>query len=285
MSISGNMIYLAKHENMQDSISLPPPSFGYTVQLTKAVTIRRNIGNVSAFNHGINNDFRTVDFTLQLNKNDVIKLRDFFDSLKNISSSKNEFYFKTSKNFFAAGPDQPDEEIFHVAIAGNPQFSSMMINPFEFFKCQLRLLFIDLPIIVPLSQNPEPYGSFDFGSVKGLRDPERSPSQDYAAERSNSLSGDHFVKHSFVDEYTTSLSQVTTTLKMAELLYFLQSERTAEITIKAGKNYWLFGPDICESGEIEVKLLDNQFIFTHEGPDRWRTNINIWHVKKEHDFA
>jgi len=274
-------ILFSKNEDMSDAIAVTPPSFGYTVQLTKAVSVRRNIGNVSCFNHGIKNDFRDVEFTLQVDKNEVLLLRYFFDSLKMISVQNPEFYLKTSENFFAAGPDQGDNKIFEVSLANNPQFSAMMAEPFGFFTCKMKLTFANLEPIIPPSESPEFNASWDFGTVYGLRNPERNPEQEYAAARNNSLSGKPFVKNSFVDEFTTTITQQTTTAKMAELFYFLQAKRTTEFDINMGKNFWLFGPDVQENGKIEVKLLDNQFIITHIAPDLWSINLRLWHVKNK----
>jgi hypothetical protein len=124
----------------------------------------------------------------------------------------------------------------------------------------------------------ELYGNYDFGDVKGLRDPERAAEQDYRTVRNVTMGGipSHVQLH--VPEFTAAITQKTTTVKMAELACYLQKIRTAKIPVETKKNYWLFGPDLPESGRLFVKLLSNVFIFVHEGPDLWSVKIPLWYA-------
>jgi len=263
------------------------PTYGYSVQLVKAVTIQRFTNNVGAFNNGEWDDYRTVDFSVLLPESEVLQLAEFFKHLKNYGYVNEEgsqiFYMSISSgsNFFPAGPDYGDSGRFTVSPANNHSFSTMRTDYFGMFDCKLRLLIHGLQRPNSMTSIRELHGSYDFGDVKGLRDPERIAEQDYRTARNITIGGIPSHVQLNESEFTTTIMQRTTTAKMAELAYYLQKIRTDKIPVETKKGYWLFGPDLPESGRMFVKLLSNEFVFVHEGHDLWSVKIPLWYAGGE----
>jgi hypothetical protein len=260
------------------SIEVPPPSFGYTVQLHKALSIQRFNGNIGTFDNGIKYDYRTCEFSLLLDEAQVKNMAAIlnmdeaykYDGISELAMTLD------GGNFSPAGPDMGDSGKFYVSLVNNQSFSAMRTDYFGMFDCKLNLLFHNLPMPPIRTEPPELYGVWDFGDVRGMRDPERTPAQQYGISRSVTIGGGHSYTRMPTDEYTSVINQRTTTAKAAELLSYLQRVRGNRVTISAKKNYWIFGPDNEMQGDIDIKLLDNTFIFTHENVDTWRTTIQMW---------
>jgi len=270
-------------DNAHVQVSLP--TFGYTVQLVKALTIQRFIGNIGVFDQGGHNDYRTVEFSLLLPEPEVKALSNFFKSLKGSYSNADGHEFIMSinagSNFFPAGPDKGDGGTFKVSMAGNHSFSTMRTDYFGMFDCKLHLLFHDLNNAIVNNRPSDTHGVYDFGDVKGLRDPEREAEQEYAVTHDITLGGRATKIHTVTDEYTTIITQRASTAKMAELANYLQKKvRGNSITINAKKNYWLFGPDNEMEGSIDVKLLDNTLTFVHEDFDLWSVKLQLWRERE-----
>jgi hypothetical protein len=268
-------------------VQVPLPAFGYTVQVRKALTIQRFLGSVDVHDFGQENDYRTVEFSLLLTEPEVKALSDFFKSVKGpyIKSSNNHEYefamaINAGSNFFPAGPDYGGNREFMVSMASNHSFSTMRTDYFGMFDCKLHLLFHNLPHIdkkIFEDMPPDTHGVYDFGEVKGLRDPEREAEQEYAVTRNITLGGRATKIHTVTDEYTATITQRAATSKMAELAYYLQRDvRDHSVTIKAKKNYWLFGPDNGMEGKVNVRLLDNTLTFVHEDFDLWSVKLQLW---------
>jgi hypothetical protein len=185
--------------------------------------------------------------------------------------------FSKEATFTRPGPDYGDSGQFKVSLAGNHSFSAMRTDYFGMFDCKLHLLFHSLPAVNRPQPAQEMHGVYDFGNVKGLRDPEREVEQDYAVTRNITLGGRAAKIHTVTDEYTTAITQRAATGKMAELAYYLQRDaRGSSIPINAKKSYWLFGPDNNMEGRVNVKLLDNTQTFVHEDFDLWSVKLQLW---------
>jgi hypothetical protein len=188
------------------------------------------------------------------------------------------FYMTLQKGsgFYPAGPEYGDEGVFEVSLFDNQSYSSMLLDYFEMFECKFKLLvkknFKDLK--APL-HHEEQNGNYDFGKVKGLIDPVITPKQNYGIKKNVVLSGS--VNHIWNNDncYFTSIRQMASTRKMAELSYYLQEIRRESIIISPKTNYWLFGPDILPDSNLFVKLTDKEFLFTHEQYDMWSVNIPL----------
>jgi len=285
--MSANKIIFKRRLEDSDTagIQVSLPTFGYTVQLRKALTIQRFIGNVGVFDHNWladsswENDYRTVEFSLLLPESEVRTLSNFFKSLKGpYNNDEYEFVMVigAESNLFPAGPDYGDGGAFKVSMASNHSFSAMRTDYFGMFDCKLHLLFHGLAYQNIRNVPPDIYGVYDFGRVLGLRDPERLAEQEYAVTRNITLGGKASKIHTVTDEHTAIITQRASTAKMAELANYLQSVRGGSITINAKKNYWLFGPDNDMEGIVKVKLLDNTLTFVHEDFDLWSVKLQLW---------
>jgi hypothetical protein len=257
------------------SVDVPYPTYGYTVQCHKAVDIQRFKNSVGVFDNGIEYDYRTCEFQVLLTDTQITALSAL---LRNNDAMSDTMQIDLlGRGFSLAGPDMGDTGTFTVSLVNNQSFSAMRTDYFGMFDCKLHFVFHGLPIPPPIKEPPEWGGVYDFGEVVGLRDPERAPTQEYAVTRSVFAGGNSYVKTP-TDEYMSTITQRTTTKKMAELTSYLQRVRGNAVTVRMGKNHWLFGPDNSESGSVKVKLLDNTITVVHENLDTWKTTIQMWKV-------
>lgn len=258
------------------SVDVPYPTYGYSVQLHRAISIQRFKNRVGIFDNGIEFDYRTCEFQLLLTNTQVVALSALFRNNRYMLEVVRMALL--GRGFFPAGPDMGDTGTFSVSLANSQSFSAMRTDYFGMFDCKLHLLFHGLHVPPHIKEPKEAFGVYDFGDVEGLRDPERDPAQEYGTTHSVSAGGGYSYVKVPTDEYVSTITQKTTTAKMAELMSYVQSVRGNPINIRARKNYWLFGPDNGEDGDTYVNMLDNTMTVVHENLDTWKTTLQLWKV-------
>jgi hypothetical protein len=255
--------------------------FGYTVRIAMALDIRRYNGMVDSFDHGRSSDFRISDFTVVVDSDKVSELESFLNFRRAYTGEN--FYISglTGSGFYPAGPDI-GQDSYSVTLMQDVDFSSMRIDQFGFYNIKLKLLFRDLPASVS-HETISGGWDFEFGDVKGLRDPGISPSRNNAAVRSASIGGKPSIVKRETDEYTTTLALNDTTDKMSALIPYIQSIRGQTFKISGSKNFRPFGGAIDDGTmPISVRLLSNTLTVTHATWDTWTTSIQLWRAEGMH---
>jgi len=118
---------------------------------------------------------------------------------------------------------------------------------------------------------------FGIGNVRGLRDPEITPKQEWAVSRAVTLGGKNFDVWWLNDEHTTTLKITGTTKSMAAIISELQRERGNTFILRGGDNFWPFGgARSVNPHEWPVRLLDNTITVVHSDVDEWTTTLQLW---------
>jgi hypothetical protein len=270
----------------------PQPSFGYTVELRKALNIQRYGQNVSSLDRGIEFDQRRCAFKLMVDKEQITEMDKIF-SRRGSTNGKYAITTAGATGFYLAGPDRgatgsgsrgTATHIF--SLVGNPRYSEMRTNAFGFFEVNLEILIHSAPYNDIRPAPKDFLGDFTFGNVTGIRNPKMSPTQEQAVTRTITMGGENYAVASATDEFTCNMTITTTTGKMAEIVNFIQNERGEGFTIKGGQNYFPWGGH-KEGGVYthRVKLLNSNFIMAHVNVDMWELPLRLWRVPETHTFA
>jgi len=267
------------------SVALPYPSYGYSVELHKALQVQRFRQNVSAFDRGIENDYRICSVKLLINEEQMKDAGNLL-SRRGYKDNKYGIVGGTGDNFYFAGPDITDASATSAdngvtfRLAENPRYSSMLTNPFGMFNMELKMLFRQPPQRDIPKNNKDIYGSFTFGTVTGIRDPKMMPTQEQAITRTVTRGGRQYEVSSNTDEYTCNMTITTTTDKMAEIVRFIQYERGEGFDIIGGQNHFPWGGHTDGNNTTHhVKLLQSNFIMTHVAPDLWELPVSLWRAQ------
>jgi len=273
------------------TITLPQPSFGYTVELRKAVNIQRFEQNVSTFDRGIEFDQRRCAFKLLVEPEQITSAGNLF-SRRGQEIDKYKIISGNARGFSPAGPDRGGTgsgaggSTTHIfSLIDNPKYTQMLTNPFGLYEMDLNILIHDAPYRDILPAAKDFLGDFTFGNVTGIRNPKMSPVQEQAISRTVTMGGENYAIASATNEFICNMTITTTAGKMAEIINFIQNERGEGFDIKGGVNYYPWGGH-QKGGAVthRVKLLNSNFIMTHVAPDLWELPVQLWRVADKHVF-
>jgi len=265
---------ITKKNDPNARLLFPYPSFGYTVELRKALNIQRFAQKVSAFDRGLVHDRRLCAFKLLTER--VQELEEIFRP-----TADNDRYIMCLPDncgFYPAGPDKGDSGDFEFSLAEEVKWGSMLTTPYGMFEVAFNILIHNAPNTnVPAS--PKEFGGlFDFGGAKGIRSPKIAPTQEFGRAQAITLGGENFSIMTPTAEYLSDITITTNTRKMAEVANVLQNERGEGISIKGHNLYFWWGGLFDTRGrEQQVRLLSDNYIFTHISPELWGVTVPLWY--------
>jgi len=250
-------------------LKFPLPSFGYSVEIKKALNIHRFNQGVSAFDRGVEYDRRRCNLKLLIDNNrpedhpaaqadsrlwrlafELFGVSDGNIADVNYSpggeTQRRLFAMKLDEGsgFFPAGPDRGDSGVFIFSLVEGPKISEMHTTPFEMYTVEMKIQFHDTPhrpIGILTRESVDFLGDFTFGTVHGIRNPQMKPRQDFGYKRAHTLYGEAHPFRTGVTDYTCDMTITTNTGKMGEIVHYIQHERGEGFSIETGKNYFPWG--------------------------------------------
>lgn len=255
------------------------PEYGYTSEIHMAFTVAEHETGYGFWDNGAANDYRIC--TGAKFNTTAAKMTEVSEFFRNGIKGRGQNFVMglgSGTGFYPFGPDKNHAGDYTVRLLDQEQ-SGLLTYPFRYMDNSISMLLAGAKTSTTATLKPE--GSFQIGTVTGLRWPEggikpvlkRSLYQSLSYNGTPSAvdvgqAGDVWeCEFELVCNYANALNLVK---------HLVETVRTNDVAIVAPDWFYLFGADKQSGGTYTAKLLTNVIKVTHEAYDKFSIPLKFW---------